>query len=296
MTRLVYLFGLLIAAKNVASAQYSNYYNVNINKQTNSNVTAKVSGTIYEQKTITTIDYGALNLANAQKEQNKIELMKFNDEKEKMIALEIASDPLKSYDYGKIHTISTRFANREELLKVRDNTGLRHFDLSYVLPSKLFDQQDNGWKLINFSPNNITTTIQLYYPKYITKTEDAINEERIEEALNEINLGVEIEQKFGVNDTRKIAYLKKEINRATVFYQSGFRSTLAWEEKYEIGITDNYLVKIPHANGIQVSVKVRYFGNKSDVDFEDIEGRRFYLKPLVDRVISLAKLSDIQIN
>ena len=49
------------------SQEYSNYYlNANVNSNINAKVTHNVSGVVYENKTITTIDYGALELANAQ--------------------------------------------------------------------------------------------------------------------------------------------------------------------------------------------------------------------------------------
>ena len=57
-------------------SQYSNYYNVNSNSNVNvnANVNHNVSGVVYQHsiQTINTIDYGALALANAQKEQNQI--------------------------------------------------------------------------------------------------------------------------------------------------------------------------------------------------------------------------------
>lgn len=88
-------------------AQYSNYYNVysqsNSNVNLNANVNHNVSGTVYSHstQTINTIDYGALALANAKREQNRIEQQKSADENQKRILSEMIADPVKAYDYGK---------------------------------------------------------------------------------------------------------------------------------------------------------------------------------------------------
>ena len=42
-------------------------------------------------------------------------------------------------------------------------------------------------------------------------------------------------------------------------------------------------------------IKVRYYGNKSEVDFEKLEGRRYYLKPLIEKIVSTAKINDLEI-
>ena len=96
-----------ILLNGLAYSQYSNYYNVNSNSNINANVNVNaninhnVSGVVYQQstQTIKTIDYGALALANAQKEQNQIEQQKIVDENQKRILAEIIADPLKAYDY-----------------------------------------------------------------------------------------------------------------------------------------------------------------------------------------------------
>ena len=62
----------LLFGNGIMYSQYSGYYNVNSNIKVNANVNHNVSGNIYEHKTITTIDYGALQLANSQKEKNNL--------------------------------------------------------------------------------------------------------------------------------------------------------------------------------------------------------------------------------
>jgi len=62
MKKLIYIFILLISFSSFG--QYSNYYGTyDINANVNVNVSVNVTGNV--NKTITTIDYGALRQANA---------------------------------------------------------------------------------------------------------------------------------------------------------------------------------------------------------------------------------------
>jgi len=42
------------------------------------------------------------------------------------------------------------------------------------------------------------------------------------------------------------------------------------------------------SNGVNHSVFVRYYGDKDEVTFEQIEGRKYYLKRLIEKIISTA--------
>jgi len=68
---------ILVAICITAQAQYSTYYNVNVT----------------DRKTITTIDYGALALANAQREANRLEDIKYADERESPIGKPVKFTP-----------------------------------------------------------------------------------------------------------------------------------------------------------------------------------------------------------
>ena len=46
-------------------------------------------------------------------------------------------------------------------------------------------------------------------------------------------------------------------------------------------------------NGIEVRVKVRYYGNKKELTFEQLEGRKYYLKGLIEKIIATARLQDV---
>ena len=96
-------------------SQYSNYYNVdvnsNINANINQNVDVDVSGNVNVNKTITSIDYGALAQANAQYERNRLDRLKYENEEQRRMALEIAEDPSKAFDYSELG--SYRFTNAQ---------------------------------------------------------------------------------------------------------------------------------------------------------------------------------------
>ena len=107
MKNFTLLISLLFFA-NISFSQYSNYYTVDQNINANINENINVTGFV------SSIDYGALAQANAQREANRIEnqrvqiqIQKAQDERNKELALiesnkatEIAFDPVKAYTYG----------------------------------------------------------------------------------------------------------------------------------------------------------------------------------------------------
>jgi hypothetical protein len=90
------------------------------------------------------------------------------------------------------------------------------------------------------------------------------------------------------SDKGEIFVHKKDVNRATVYGVKGFSGTLIWEDEYQYTITDNYMSLELKDNGIIYFVKVRYYGDKDEVTFEQLEGRKYYLKRLIEKVISTA--------
>lgn len=283
-------------------AQYSTYYNVDVNQNVNVNANinknVNVSGTVYEHKTISTIDYGALQLANAQKEKNRLEQQKFADERQRQVAIEISNDPLKAYDYGNWLTISSKDkawkenkVTKENLSKSKESSGFKEFRIDYVVPSNLIFTLLNYFQLQNVSSEGVKTDVFIYLPLYNKENVKVDVEEDFEKA----EIGKEIEVPDDENKLRKTFFHKKEQYRATVYGAKGYRSTFVWEDKFEICLTDNYSFYNENlGNGFTVFVKVRYYGNKSEVDFEKLEGRRHYLKPLVEKIVSTAKVSDLK--
>lgn len=263
------------------SQQYSNYYiRANVNSNINANINHNVNGVIYENKTITTIDYGALALANAQKEKNKIEESKINDEKDKKIALEIAENPIKAYDYGYNNTFNVE-------KKDAKNFGFKSFSMSYIIPNKLLFTQAGSGRIENVSTEGIVTEIIISAP-YYNKEKKEIDLEN-ELTNDSIPIGKEIDLPDSNDKMRLVFCHKKDLNRATVYGIKGYKKTFVWEDKFEYGITDNYVsYNSEVGNGYTISVKVRTYCDKDNVTFEQLEGRRYYFTRLIEKIISTA--------
>lgn len=296
MKKLILLVSIIFNA--TAYAQYSAYYNINTKSNVNVDANVKYSGSLFEYKTITTIDYGALQLANAQREKNNLEQQKFADEKQKQIAFQIIEDPLKAYDYGSWLNFSSQDKNfnkskegKNFIETIKEKSGFSKFRIDYVVPFLIFTYL-NMFQVQNVSSDGVKTDVILILPNY-NKEKKMLN---VESEFENVVIGKEIEEPDEQNKLRKTVFHKKELNRATVFGFKGYRSTYIWEDKFEYCLTDNYILQSDSfGNGYTVGFKVRYYGNKSEVDFEKLEGRRYFLKPLIERVVSTAKVSDLKI-
>lgn len=285
-------------------AQYSNYYNVNLQSNSNVNINANhnVSGTVYTHstQTISTIDYGALALANAQREQNKIEQQKIADESQKRILLEVIADPVKAYDYGKwegFNSADKKIFDKKTMKQYQEDTGLKSFGYYYVFPAMFFSKL-NYWNWQNVSSDGVVTEIFLSTPVYNKKNVKFDFEDNFEKDTTLV-AGKEFKSIDDYGKLKKLFCHKNELNLATVFSGKGYKTTLVWEEKFENGITDNYFVFYNNTdvvgNGVAVSIKVRYHGDRDEVTFEQLEGRRYYLKGLIEKIIATAKIQDIKL-
>jgi hypothetical protein len=273
------LIAVLIIAFTNVQAQYSTYYNVDVNANINKNV--NVSGRIHEHKTITTIDYGALQLANAQNEKNRLENIKYEDEQQRLISLEVATDPVKAYDYGSQNTFTVKGKDAKSF-------GFRSFTMSYRIPhNALFVQAGKG-RFENVSSDGITTEIIFSAPEY-NKKKDTIDVENIAK-LDGIIGG----QLYNEGNNYEYYVHKKDIRKATIFGIQGFKTTLIWEDNYQYNISDYFNSYNPFdGNGVLYSVIVRTYGDKDNATFEELEGRRYYLKQLIEKVISTATVYDM---
>ncbi len=301
------IFMAIFGIGNVQS-QYSNYYNVysqsnsNVNANIKANINYNVSGTVYQHstQTINTIDYGALALANAKREENQIDQQKIADENQKRILSEIIVDPVKAYDFGSwqgFNSKDKKVFDKKVMKQYEDISGLKSFGYYYMFPTYFFNQLHwTNWQ--NVSKDGVITEIFLSLPIYNKENlkfdfEDNFEKDTIYVAGKELNIVDEM------GKPKKAFCHKNELNLATVFSAKGYRTTKAWEDKFENGITDNYSVFYNNTavvgNGVSISVKVRYHGDKDEVTFEQLEGRRYYLKELIEKVISTARIDDIKL-
>ena len=301
---------------------WSNYYidaNVNHNVNANINKNVNVSGTVNKnvkvtnRQTITTIDYGQLALANAQKEKNRLENLQYSDARAQRVALEIAANPLKAFDYGRKSISETKtYKKSGEGFKY---TGFKKFSISYTIPHSAIFTQAGAGRFENVSDEGITVAFMINAPRYNNKgypiwTEnDSYKYEKLDEEekkkfakknpnwfANEPELDAKMKQmkvgEINAGSEDSIFVHKKDVNRATVWGTKGYVGTLIWEDEYQYCITDNYSSITPKDNGIANFVKVRYYGDKDEITFEQLEGRRYYLKRLVEKVIATAFVFD----
>ena len=291
-------------ALTISFGQYSNYYDVNVNSNSNVNVNGSidinknvnVSGNV--NKTITTIDYGALRLANAQAEKNRLEAQMFANETAKKQALEIASNPLKAYDYGQDN-------NWVMEKKIAESYGFTKKSIFYhkVPNSTLFNRfegRSQGYNYRNESAKGVITEIELATPYYIFGTTEYLkgnkkakqkiendwleslkdNEKFVKDEVAEIKVG-ELNEGFGF--VHKI-----EIDKTNLFGLDAYMWTVFYENDYEFVIKNNYRLIMP--NGIINFSGVRFKGDKDEISFEDLEGRKIYFKRLINKIFSTAKM------
>lgn len=286
---------MLLFSLNI-SAQYSNYYN--INSRLTATINENVSGNITLNKNITSIDYGQLAMANAQRERNAIEFQKIQDERARQIAISIAEDPLKAYDYGQAFSVSAKnkkqFESKEILQSYQSSIGFKSFRLDYIMPYGNLFSVLNPLELQNSSKDGIVTDLILDLPSLV---KDSIYKD-IEQFYSSFDslVGKESEVTDDNGKIRKRFYHKHSLSRATVAGNPGFRNTLIWEDKFEYAITDSYAAYVPfNGEGYTISAAVTIHGDKNEVNFEKIEGRRFYFKQLIEKIISTAIVSDLSL-
>lgn len=274
---------LLAITSNTLIAQVDMYditthENINVNKNVKQSI--HVGGAIYENKTITTIDYGALAEANANMQRLQFERQQYADEKQRRIALEMATNPIKAYEYGQNGGCFTTTG------KAAEQYGFKKFSFTHRIPHKDFFYPAGNGRLENISPDGIVTEIIIYFPIY--NVYDLPNmRPNPSKFLNNIT---ENASTIGP-DSIPIYVYKRSVTKSTVFGVEGYKMSLIWENEFQYCITDNYEAFDDNIwNGISYYVKVRTYGTKADTTFEKLEGRRYYLRPLIEKVISTAHL------
>ncbi len=285
MKKIIFTITLTIVIFTTSQSQYSTYYNIDVKQRVNANINQNVNlnGSVYEHKTITTIDYGALQMANAQRELNRLENIKYTNEQQRRISLEIVSDPLKAFDYGNQNTFTVKGKDAKFL-------GFKNFTMSYRMPNNTLFVHAGEGRFENVSLEGITTEI-IFGPPVYNKEKIDFDVEKI--AIMESTIVGQLNAE-GPNG-EKIFIHKKEISRANVYGVKGFKYSLIWEDDYQYTITDNFQsFDSTKKNGIMYFVKVRTYGNKNEVNFEELEGRRYYLRQIIEKLISTSIVYDMK--
>jgi hypothetical protein len=272
----------------VVSAQYSNYYEISSKSKINANVNvnANINKNVNVSGTVSTIDYGALANANAQREANRISSQQYANQRAKDAAIAIAIDPSKAYDYG-----SDIIWKKDRKQKKKLMWGKKLKYMSYKSPHSSLFVRVGGGTFENTSVDGIKTEINIYsvasLKAYIEGDSDFNS--NLEEQLEYRDMKVgELNDFDGIEGAM---LHKKDIKRASVGGNRGFRGTLIWEDKYEKCITDIYGSSAHIKDRTYIFfAKVRYKGDVDEVSFEQLEGRRYYFRTLMDKIISTIRI------
>ena len=289
MKKIIYLF---FCFPIIASAQYSNYYEISSKSKINANVNvnANINKNVNVTGTVSTIDYGALASANAQREANRISSQQYANQRAKDAAIAIANDPAKAFDYG---TDNAWKLDRKTKKKLGWDRKLKYFYHKKPNSSLFVNVAGNmSYNYENTSSDGVKTQIIIYAVQSLKKRREIQPNfnDNFEELFSYKDQTVGELVDFG-EPNKKYMLHKKDIKRANVGGLDGFRGTLIWEDKYEKAITDNYAsVGVSNGEKYIFAAKVRYKGDVDEVSFEQLEGRRYYFNALIDKMLSTIKV------
>lgn len=278
---------ILLVFSSVSYGQYSTYY-----LQTQENI--DLNANVQVQHNISTIDYGALAKANAERERTRLEAKMYSDELEKQRALEIAQDPLKAFDYG----TDNNWEMDKESCK---NIGIKKGIYYHKIPHESLFVSTGGYNYRNESEDGVITEIEFNLISYVQglelKDTTAQNFRKLILAYNgdteKYIKDILAESPAGKVDSVSGIYTHKtDINKAKVIGENGFMQTYIYEDGYEYVIKDNFYLLTE--NGWFVRFGVRYKGDKDDVTFEMLEGRRYYFKRLVNQMFATATINGVK--
>lgn len=279
------LVALTLISVSTHAQTYSSYYGrVDVNEK------VEVDATV--NKTIKTIDYGALAAANAQKEANRLNARQYNDQQEAIQAAEIAADPFAAFRYGKY---SKKLYYRSHSRKYfKDNYGHfpRRVEWNWTAPSTLLFSSTGFGEFRNTSSDgSIVTEIDIAPVYDYAWARENYSEVKYPESISTSKEYVEMFQNWNLPETSKTRngvnfYThKSEIGTATVYGKNGYVWTWIYESDYDYVIYDAYMAL---SGGTLFRCNITYKVSKSRGTFEDLEGRRYYLRRLGEEVIATA--------
>ena len=284
----------IVIATSMVGQSYSTFYGTyDVNQNVNVNKNVKVSGTVNQNvnKTVTTIDYGALAAANAQQEANRLNAMQYTDSRDAMIAKEIAADPFAAFTYGTPSggQLLRMQTNKVPILVEAGHRG-KKVVWEWTTPNKmLFSAPFTNIFRNTTADGAVLCEIEVFAPYVYSHMQSKFGKEIYPDYTYMAKGKAETDQKKG-GDIIEIEgedhfTHKTEIGRATVYGIKGYRATWIYETDYEYVIKDNYY---SDQNGIFFAAGIRYTVEKSRGTFEDLEGRRYYLRRLAEEIIATA--------
>lgn len=284
----------IIICTTAFGQSYSTFYGTyNVNQNVNVNKNVNVSGTVNQNvnKTVTTIDYGALAAANAQQEANRLNAMQYTDSRDAMIAKEIAADPFAAFKYGtrKSSKLARIQTNKIPVLVESGHRG-KKVVWNWTQPNKMLFSAPFTNRFRNTTADGaVLCEIEVNAPFVYSFAQSNYGKVEYPDYTYLAKGIAEDVKKTGEVwvDSNGEEYFthKTEVSRATVYGIKGYRSTWIYETDYEYVIKDNYY---SDQDGIVFSGGIRYSVEKSRGTFEDLEGRRYYLRRLGEEIIATA--------
>lgn len=190
-------FLLFVTTFCTSYSQYSNYYDIDVKQKVD------VTGNVNVNKIIRTIDYGQLAIANAQREKNRLEKLKYADERERNIYLSVAGDPVMAFEYGKY---TEAVASSREA----KGMGFKKITLGMTVPHKSLFVSTGDGRFENVSSDGILTEVIFELPTYNFDNIEYDPEKNAK--LEQVNVG----EIFSEED-REFFVHNKDVNRATVY-------------------------------------------------------------------------------
>ena len=286
MKNCIQLIFLLVSIN--LKAQTSTFYgDYNINKNINANVIEdnKIDVSKDVNWTIRTIDYEQLALENTQREVDRLNSLKFSNDLLRQRALEVANDPNKAFDYGS-DIFFTKRGTQAKILGFK-----KTFHKQRELDGDFFTKNHQS-NYRNQSKDGIITEIELHGCFKLS----GLNKKNpnTKETWERFKNGAEEYAKIKdwiigevTKDGSDLFIHSKDITSATVFSLKGFKGSVSYEDDYNYVIKDNYTSDF---DGGVCEAGARFKGDKDEVTFAQLEGRRYYFKALIENIISTAMM------
>ena len=229
--------------------------------------------------------------ANAQREKNRLEAMKYADVSQKNQAIEIALNPKKAFNYGTNSIYIIQDKKTSKMYGFSVGTKMYH-----KIPNAALFAKTNGWSYINETDDGVVTELEISVPSYYAGTATFFKKTKKEREQFYKNMQTYIEnfylttKNFPISSKTEGGQFthKAYINKAKVWGNQGSVFTWYYEDDNKYVIKDNFQFISP--KGVAFRAGVRYKGDKDEVTFEMLEGRRSYLKKLCEQIIATARL------
>lgn len=166
--------------------------------------------------------------------------------------------------------------------------GFRKFTLEYLAPEEEFFS-GKGRSFRNISPDGVLTEIDIFLPVRDSEWTESDLMEYVERA--EYYPG----QVYMSEEEYMFVHRREVLEGAWFYQQTGYRTTLRWEDFGKVAISDYYAAQNEiDGEPTLYFVDVTFSGDKQNLSFEQLEGRRYYLRAFINELISSLQISGVK--